>query len=47
MIEGIVGQHGVPGRNECGERLLELCAQQEMVVGNSLFNKRMSINIHG
>ena len=38
MIEGIVGQHGVPGRNESGE-LLEMCAEQELVVGNSWFKK--------
>ena len=24
VIEGIVGRHGVPGRNESGERLLEI-----------------------
>ena len=29
VIEGIVGRHGVPGRNESGERLLEMCAEQE------------------
>ena len=28
VIEGIVGRHGVPGRNESGERLLEICAEQ-------------------
>ena len=39
VIEGIVGRHGVPGRNESGERLLELCAEQELVVGNSWFKK--------
>ena len=39
MIEGIVGLHGVPGRNESGERLLEMCAEQEFVVGNSWFKK--------
>ena len=33
MIEGINGQHGVPGRNESGERLLVMCAEQELVVG--------------
>ena len=38
VIEWIVGQHGVPGRNESGERLLEMCA--ELVVGNSLFKKK-------
>ena len=39
MIEGIVGRHGVPGRNESSERLLEMCAEQELVVGNSWFKK--------
>ena len=29
----------VPGRNENGERLLETCAEQELVVGNSWFRK--------
>ena len=40
VIEGIVGQHRVPGRNERGERLLELCAEQELVVGDSWFKKK-------
>ena len=35
----IVGRHGVPGRNESGERLLKMCAEQELVVGNSWFKK--------
>ena len=39
VIEGIVGRHVVPGRNESGERLLEMCAQEELVVGNSWFKK--------
>ena len=34
-----VGQHEVPGRNESSERLLEMCAEQELVVGNSWFKK--------
>ena len=29
VIEGIVGRHGVPERNESGKRLLEMCAEQE------------------
>ena len=29
----------MPGRNESGERLLEMCAEQELVVGNSWFKK--------
>ena len=39
VIKGIVGWHGVPGRNESGDRLLEMCAKQELVVGNSWFTK--------
>ena len=35
VIEGIVRQHGVPGRNESGKQLLQMCAEQELVVGNS------------
>ena len=33
VIEGIVGQHGVPGRNKNGERLLVMCAELKLVVG--------------
>ena len=29
----------MPGRNESGERLLEVCAELELVVGNSWFEK--------
>ena len=34
------GKYGVPGRNASGESLLNMCAENEMVVGNSLFKKR-------
>ena len=40
MIEGIIGQHLVSGRNKSGERLQEMCAEQELVVGNSWFKKK-------
>ena len=30
----------MPGRNEIGERLQELCAEQELVVGNSMVRKK-------
>ena len=33
VIEGIVGQHGVTGRNHSGEQLLEMCTEQELVHG--------------
>ena len=35
VIEGIIGWHGVPGRTESGEQLLNMCAEQKLVVGNS------------
>ena len=44
VIERIVGRHGVPGRNENGERLLEMCAEQELVAGNSCSRKKKCIN---
>ena len=39
VIDVIVGWHGVPGGNESGELLLEMCAEQELMVGNSWFKK--------
>ena len=39
-VKGIVRQDGVPGRNEIGKRLLDMCAEQELVLGNSLFKKK-------
>ena len=38
-VLGVVGKYGVPGRNESGVKLLELCMEQELVVGNTLFKK--------
>ena len=35
VIQGVVGRHEVPGRNESGERLLEMSAEQELVVAIS------------
>ena len=40
VIEGIVGKYGEPGINGSGERLPEMCAEQKLVVGNSLFTKK-------
>ena len=39
VMEGIVERHGLPRRNESGERLLEMCAEQELAVGNTWFKK--------
>ena len=39
-IEGVVGKNGVPGENESGKRLLDMCVEQELVIGNSFFKKK-------
>ena len=38
--EGVVGKYGVPGENEWGERLLDVCVEQELVIGNSFIKKK-------
>ena len=44
-VEGVVGQYGVPRENESGERLLDMCVEQELVIGNNFFKKKW-INKH-
>ena len=39
-VEGVVGKYGVPGENESGERLLDMCVEQELVIGNTFFKKK-------
>ena len=39
-VEDVVGKYGVPGENESGERLLDMCVEQELVIGNSFFKKK-------
>ena len=39
-VEGVVGEYGVPGENESGERLLDTCVEQELVITNSFFKKK-------
>ena len=35
-----MGKFGVPGENESGEKLLEMCVERELVIGNSWFKKK-------
>ena len=42
-VEGVVGMYRVPGENESGERLLDMCVEQELVIGYS-FSKKKGIN---
>ena len=39
-VEGVVGKYGVPGESESSERLLDMCVEQELVIGNSFFKKK-------
>ena len=39
-LEGVVGKYGVLGENESGERLLDMCVEQELAIGNSFFKKK-------
>ena len=39
--DGVIGIHGVPDVNENGERLVEMCTERRMIVGNTWFEKRL------
>ena len=39
-VEGVVGKYGVPGENESDERLLDMCVEQGLLIGNSFFKKK-------
>ena len=45
-VEGVIGKYGVPSENNSGERLIDVCVEQELVIGNNFFKKndRKSIN---
>ena len=38
-VEGVIGKYGVPGENESGERLLDMCVEQELVIENIFFSQ--------
>ena len=39
-VEGVVGKFGVPDVNESGEKLLDMCVERELVIGNTMFRKK-------
>jgi len=39
--DGVVGKFGVPGINENGECLVEMCAERGLICGNTWFQKKM------
>ena len=40
VVEGVVGRYGVEGKNVSGEILVNMCSEQELVIGNTMFKKR-------
>ena len=40
-IEGVIGSFGVPGLNDNGECLIDMCAAREMRVGGTYFKKKL------
>ena len=39
-IEGVIGNWGVPGRNDNGVKLIEVCMERELAVSNTYFKKK-------
>ena len=40
-VHGVKGKYGVPGRNASRDRLLEMCAEMKLLVGNTFFRKNL------
>ena len=43
-MDVMIGRFGVPGVSHCGERLVEMCSELGLLIGNTCFKKR---KIHG
>ena len=39
-FEGVTGKFGVPGVNDIGERLIGVCSEMGLLIGNTCFKKR-------
>ena len=37
---GVVGRYSMPGVNESGQRLLDMCMKEELAVGNIFFREK-------
>ena len=44
---GITGKFGLGMRNEAGQRLIEICQENALVIANTLFNNTKEDSIHG
>ena len=40
-VDGVIGKYGVPGMNENGECLVEICKGRGLSVGNTWFKKKL------
>ena len=43
-MDVVIGRFGVPGVSHCGERVVEMCSELGLLIGNTCFKKR---KIHG
>ena len=39
-VEGVVGKFGVSGVNENGRKLIEMCTEKKLGLGNTFFEKK-------
>ena len=40
-IDGVTGKFGVQGINDNSEKLIEVCSERNLIIGNTCFKKRM------
>ena len=43
-MDVVIGRFRVPGVSHCGKRLVEMCSELGLLIGNTCFKKR---KIHG
>ena len=46
-VESVVGKFGVSGANENGRKLIELCTEKRLNVGNTFLRKSISMSLKG
>ena len=46
-ISGVTGKFGLGVQNEAGQRLIEFCQENTMVIANTLFQQHKSNSTHG
>ena len=44
---GVIGKFGLGVQNEAGQRLIEFCRENALVIANTLFNKTREASTHG